>query len=572
MNATPIFAAQGGGKIHFKVVSATSTVDYSDQIASIDGLSKKVDFKGGIYAPEVTIQLAGGGLLFGDGVGSNITISMIDSAGVTLCGWGVFVITAVETIQKSAKITAKSKLALQTSDDYMLYEVAAKDPRALARNWLSANANAAINDTGAGWTDSYYRSDSRLAAAATTLSGIATLMGRGGSNTAQTEVQLGTQADSSTWTATKYTSYNVPAAWDWQCDLAPGYSSRGVMCGRNPLYWHQYNSYVIMEGIFRQQDPATSSDKCQFPLGVVQYGWFDVGYYGAVNGSVKWLSQTNNTLRPNSTQNITVTFKTRKEARNYWEQNTATGGYEGIGQQYGYTLSGQVVDRKQKTVTFRNVATYSGIQAGWYEQAKATLAPTAPAISTATPGELAEWPDILFQSKSFLPGIITDPTGDGIMSANVQIVPQNASALWQKAGINGLNTLRPGYRFVQWLYPCTISQDYTQRDHFIDACLLGSTGFYQTAGTQYAQVDICRESGPVYGLALTRETAISVQAGNTYLLPSSYQLDFTDPHGQEYSYHYTDPDLPGAETATIKSIQAGRGDHRRVYWPLSRYC
>ena len=233
MNAPPIYHLQGGGKLYWKVISATT--DYSNQLASIDGLEKKVDFKGGLFAATVTIQIAGGGLLNGDDVGTTLTISLVDESGNQLVGWGDFVIQSVETLFSSAKITAQSKLSTQTPDDYNLYEVMARDPRRAARNWLMNATGTTDNTQYATYHDSHYRSESRVAAPAATLSGINGLLdANGGTDSCLTEIQVGTAADSSGWSNPRYTG-NYPICWDWQCDLCPGYDKRNVALPTSPL-------------------------------------------------------------------------------------------------------------------------------------------------------------------------------------------------------------------------------------------------------------------------------------------------------------------------------------------------
>lgn len=553
----PIYSAQGGGKLNWRVVSPST--DYSNQLASIDGLEKKVDFNGGIFASTVTIQLAGGGLLNNDNVGTILTISLVDDAGNELAGWGGFVIQSVETIYKTVKITAQSKLFTQTPDDYNFYEVMARDPRRAARNWLMNASNTTDNTQYATYTDAHYRSESRVVPAAATLAGINGLLDAyGGTDSCLTEIQVGTAADSGSWTATRYTGY-YPVCWDWQCDLCPGYAKRNIALPTNPLYFHQYNNYWYLQGIFRHTSPALTSDKCQFPLGVVEYVWLDPGYWGGVNGAVRWLYPSNRTISPAETGDITLEFKTRRQARQYHLYN----GMRKVDPQNDDLIvqfGGEaVMEREGKTVTYKNIQKYKGLIPGFYNDARAILAPTASVPANSEVGEYVSWNNITISTQNPVDNVIPGDC-EGIMGVELQFAPQMMNALWQQAGISGLSSLTPGYRLTQQVYPITVAQNYTQKTHFKQACILGTVGFFQNTETKYMQIDVCpehdgAEPGTVFELPLTSSTVVSLENGQDNLLAATYSIKITDPYSQNFEYSYTDSALPGANTESFDVMQ-----------------
>lgn len=550
MNATPIYAAQGGGRLYWRVTSSSG--DYSDQLASISGLCKRVNYNGGLFFGAVTIQIAGGGMLGSDTVGSVLTISLVNASGTVLTSWGDYAITAIDAVQKSAKITAEPIKKQQIPEDYNRYEHRPWQPRRVAQYWLEAamaaqGGGSVTIPLHAQVTTNHPRSAGPLMTHNSTLSGLCGLIGPASSpGRAVTRMQLGTHEDASTWTGTTIQS-SAPPMYDMEMEFAP---QKGLLVGKTPLYWHYIGSggntgYLKIKGIFRDTNTGqTANSKCQLPLGVIQY----------VSLSARWYTTTNTTLYANKNQTvpaevkeITLEFQSRAEAKQYladaskYRPSATPMSPFGKSTRMGTTADGGRLRRNLrhggKTVSILNYAQYNGIFAPWYYQAR-----TAIGSGASLPSSVTCAPDMVFGEGVVYSNTvaIVYPTPGGIMAANVHIIPQRLDLGWIDLGISAYSDFKPGYMIEQELYPVTIAQDYTTRENFCEACMLGSIGFYQT-GSGLVGADLCREKGAIYAMPITTSTAVAINAAESYPMPREVWINFRDPYGVNRSYQYADP-------------------------------
>ena len=539
MSNTPIYAAQGGGRLYWQVTSAKG--DYSSQLASISGLTKRVDYNGGLYWQEATIQIAGGGLFAGDGVGTVLNISLVDAGGTMLTGWGDYTITALETIGASAKITAKPIKADQVPEDYNWYEWKPWQPRRYAQYWL----NAAMNGADTVYSIPFHagknpRADAKVVAPASTMKGCSGLRAPQNSTNCVTRMQLGTISGESTWTGTVRTT-SAPSAFDAEMDFAP---APGALLGATPLYWHYASGYFTATAIARiTNSGATSADKCQFPLGVVQYLKMGLIWHGPSTVS---LYRNKPETQPDDVQDVTLTFESRAEAKQYlaeaaeYRPSATPMSPFGKSTRTGITADGAFLRRNiskgGKTVTIVGYAKYNGIVAKWYDLAKAALAPTATKPSGTVTNEELEIDGVVHSTTQ----AVIFPTPTGLFVANMHFLPQMVNSDWQALGITNYNSLVPAYKFEQDVYPVTIAQDYTTREHYCEACMLGSIGFYQNSNGLVG-AELCSEQGTVFDLALNIHTAVTVENGQSYAPPKEFWINFRDQYGINRSYHYSDP-------------------------------
>lgn len=539
MSNTPIYAAQGGGRLYWKVTSAAG--DYSNQLASITGLTKRVDYNGGLYWQEATIQIAGGGLFTGDGVGTVLNISLVDAGGTVLTGWGDYTITAFETIGASVKITAQPRAKFDIAEDFNWYEFKPWQPRRYAQYWLDAAMQGRdIVKSIPFHAGATPRSEAKVVAPASTLKGLSGLRGPAGQDTCATTLQLGDEHGESSWTGTTR-STTLPPAFDAEVDLAP---APGALLGSTPLFWHYIGGYFTATAIARMTNTgSTSSDKCQFPLGIVQYLKIGLIWHGSSTIS---LSRNKPETAPDDVQDVTLTFPTRAEAKQYLAEAAAVRPSAtplspfGKSTRQGLTADGAFLRRNigkgGKTVTIVGYAVYKGIAARWYDQARAAIAPTATKPNNAAPGEEIELEGVVYSTTA----AVIFPTPAGLFAANVHFLPQEADADWRAMGLTSLSALRPAYKWQQDLYPVTIAQDYTTKEHFAESCMLGHIGFFNgAAGIKGAE--LCSEQGTVFGLALDIHTAVTVENGPGYAIPREIWINFRDQYAVNRSYKYSDP-------------------------------
>lgn len=564
MTLNPIYSAdRSGARFQWHV---EGNGDYSNQVAQISGITQKIDFSGGISNPEITITLGGAGLWGGDGVGGLLKLSLdaLDD-GVTIpLGWfkirAIDALTQAQTGQKIVTITAIAAAADLLPDDYNYYDSAAQEPRNLVKQWIfSAGGGVFSGFTTPAYSDSYQREYSRVAAPAATLAGLA-----GFSDTAPTtRIRVGNQQDSSTWPENWVAAAGAAPAADVQWNAAPGLPDNRSFLGKIPLYWHQAGQYWLVRFTGRKNFPALSTDKCQFPLGAIE-GLYITIVTGGGTDYQQVLGINNHTLAPTATEEVEITFKSRKEAREFYRQNKATP--PDVGPDYGWGFAtyraGAQSDIKRwggsRTVKITNVAKYTGVLAAWYADAKAVIAPTASTLDYAQAEAVNFGELVLSEDES----ADADYTHQRILAGvTLQFVPQRLDAAWKAAGVTSYLTLTPGYQIEQELHPVTIAQDYTTRALMQQACILGSLGLFPSADFLTA-VDTCPESGAVFGKKLDKYTVADIQLGTEYPMPASYDVIAKTPENVEYHYNISDNQGTGGGISlsllqgTVQGLQA----------------
>ena len=558
MTLTPFYTGQGGGRFSWQCVGKA---DYSNQLASITGLQRSLDFSGGIAAPKVTIVIAGGGLTGGDTIGDALTIGLAESGTGQSVTFGHYIIRNIETVGNSATITAEGSSSAAIIGDYNHFKVPASEPRALAVEWLqAADQSASLSGlTAPAYTETStalgfnnWRHLSRVAAPAATLAGLAGFANA----TSITGCRWGDEQSSTTWTQPiTYSSEPLALTIDAQWDACPGYDGQRYFTGRYPLYWHQAGQYWHITWTGRVKWPSVSSDRSQWPLGVTEYLALEIKTQGGALYNVTTRLSPSDYLNPDNTEDIEVTFKSRKEAKEFYRANAAyipPGGPKGWGWSgYGNTESDIKRWGGSKTVKITGVATYAGQRTGWYLDSRAAIAPTAPSKNSIPATDVIEFGQRTMYTAS---GSLFYNLQYQLANITPQYLPQRFDSLWRQAGVTSYANLHPGYEIYQDAYPITIAQEYTTRAHAEQACALGSMGLYDS-DTTISAVDTCPESGQVFGLALTVNTVAEVSPGSSYPLPCSWQLKFKGPHNDDHTYNYTDQRGSG-EPATLEICQA----------------
>lgn len=547
----PLFSGQGGGHFTWELIGL---VDYSAQLASVTGLDFSTDFSGGIKCPQVQFILAGGGLTGGDTIGDTLSLRLIEDSTGTSTPMGTWEIKAIETVGKQTTITATHFAASRVPEgDYNYFTALASEPRAYAYAWLKAAANITTPlFTEPAYSDPYdERKASRVAAPASTLAGLAGFANA----TSRTGIRKGDERSSGQW-GTSWTYFDdIPLTIDVQWDVAPGYAGQPSFVSNMPLYWHQAGQYWHITWTGRSKWPSLSSDKSQFPLGHTQYLALEVKCQGGNIFNPTTFLKPQDYNNPDTTQDIEITFKSRKEAKEFYRSNAAWLPPADYGWGWATYDANAQSDIKRwggsKTVTITNIATYEGALAPYYAYSKSVVAPDAPTINCGV-SESVEFGERVMQGANLAS---TTRLQSMLAAASFQYVPQRMDAAWMSLGITSNATLCPGYEIIQDVYPITINQLYTTRDFFGQACVLGSLGFYATGGTPWLKgVDTCPEAGTVFALALNRHTVTSISADTSYPMAKAYQITFKDPHNGDHTYTLTNPHGEG-DVASIGIMQ-----------------
>lgn len=550
MSAQPFFSGEKNGA-RFSWHIQGQVGDYSSQVASITGLSQSIDFSGGLQQPQITITLAGNGLWGGEGVGDYLWITQREEQTGQDKVWGYFWIRAIDITQTNGQnltiITADDYSANYLPSDYNYYNAEAMEPRTLALEWLYAATNLSIDQ--AAYTDSYQRDLSRVAAGAATLAGLAGFS----DTTATLYLRKGDQTDTSTWTGSWTTVTGAAQSTDIQWSAAPGLPDNRDFLGRIPLYWHQAGQGMQFTWTGRSTFPAVAGQKCQFPVGAVEGLYLSIVTLGGTDyqGTV---FMSNHYLQPNSTEDVEITYKSRKEAREFYRQNAVK---MGPGPDYGWGRATYTAGEKSdiirwggsRKIKLTGVAQYTGTLASFYNASRAAITPGAPALDYS-PSEATSFGEVTLCEDS-------DPVGfDGqrfIATAQLQFIPQRLDAAWQSAGVTSAAALSEGYQIRQVLHPITIAADYITRALMQQACILGSIGIYSGQG-RIIEADTCPESGVVFGAALTIYSVSEIAAANEYPMAQGYDISAKAPQNADYSYTVTDSKGTGANI-TLNLLQ-----------------
>lgn len=537
MNATPFFSAQGGGSFVWHCISQTTGFDYSDQLASIQGLTRSAGFAGEIKTPEVTITIAGYGLYAGDGVGSELVLSLTETSSGNSVDFGCYIVKNIETTGTIFTIKASGKTGDTVPEDYNAYFVPARDPRQAAQEWLYE----ATGDEGkqVTYTDSYQRDQARVAAPAATLKVNGFVEG---------QYSIHVRGDNKTdYPSTSWSPVTTaPPILDAQRDLAPEFANKRAFLGNTPLWWHQRNQTWQVTISARATNPATTTDKCQFPLGLYQDIFYTMTLQnGVVNTPTLYFSQERELL-PGDTREVTLEFNTAKETADYAaKMRKKTSGDVEIKMSLG-----------QKKVIISNVATYSAVKMPWYDAAKAAIASTAATI-TAPINDSVELSKVTIRSNSS--AVVTFASNAGLSINNIQFKGARLDSIWINYGINSASNLKSTYQMQQWgLLPITIDQRYFTRALMAQAATLGSMGFFEGYGKARYGVqtcDLCPETGTVYGLPVTSSTVAEVAQGSSYPMPGCISCTFADVKGDEHTYNWTNSDGDPSVSANFGIVQ-----------------
>ena len=546
-NATPFFSAQGGGHFAWHCVSQTTGLDYSNQLASIQGLSRSAGFAGEIKVPEVTITIAGYGLFAGDGVGSELVLSLTETSSGNSADFGCYIIKNIETTGPIVTIKASGRCGEVIPQDYNAYSVPANNPRNWVANWLMWASNSAVTPAALGYNDNYQRSLTRVAAGAATLK----VNGFVKENLT-TLARTGSEADTSTWPAGGWQGgRRDPPYLDTQRDLAPEFTNKRAFLGNTPLWWHQRNQTWNVTITARAQTPATSSDHGQFPLGYLQFIYLSIALAnGALNNPTLYFS-AERSIAPGAQKDVELEFPSALAAANYIakkrKEARKTGASEGT--EYKLQLA-------KKKVIITNVGQYQGAKMPWYSSARSALAPTAP-NPTAPIADCVNLDNVTIRSGSS--SVVTFASNAGLSVNNFQYAPQPQNALWQALGITSNANLKPGYQMQQQgLKPVTVNQRFFTRDLMAQAATLGSLGIFEgksggTYGPEFC--DVCPETGTIYALPLTVSTVVEINMATAYPLPGIISLTFTDAHDEDHNYTYVNSNGQANQSATFAIVQ-----------------
>lgn len=528
----PFYGGQGGRKLTWKCFGGPK--DYSSVLVSVTGLQFATSFDGEIKFPQITVVFSGGEVPPGE-----FTLSLQDDFSGETVPLGQWYPETKETIGTQHTITAVHAAGRKIPEgDFNHFTALASEPRALAYHWLrEASQISAGLMTVTAYTDPYHeRQASRVAAPASTLAGLA-----GFSNaTSRTGIRKGDERGSGQW-GTSWTYFDdIPLTIDVQWDVTPGYNGFGSFVSNMPLYWHQAGQYWHITWTGRSKWPSVSSDKSQFPMGHTQYIALEVKCQGGniFNPTTSLKPQDYN--NPDSTEDIEITFKSRKEAKEFYRANAGyipPGGPKGWGWS-GYGNTGSDIKRwgGSRTVKITDVALYEGCLSPFYSYSKAAIAPTAANVICGN-SEAVEFGERVMLGTN---AAATTRLQAMLAVANFQYIPQRMDSAWISIGVNSAANLCPGYEIIQDVYPITINQLYTTRDFFKQACILGSLGFYLTGGKSIFGVETCPEAGEIFELPLTTSTVISINAATSYPMPQAYEITLKDPHNNDHTYNYAD--------------------------------
>lgn len=553
MTATPFYTGQTGGVFRWIVQTTPGNISYTDQVVDIQGIDRRASFGGEIKTPELTITLAGYGLYSGDGLGTVLEVRLREDATGQGTIFGQYVIKAIETVKGIVTIKATGYSGEIVPADYNYYTVLARDPRTYAMEWLKSATGGALTASAPAYTDSHHRDLVRVAAPASvlgTLSGVT-------NTSVKTYLRLGTQNAVSSWGTSFFAVDDTPPAFALQWTPCPDHTGTSNMRGNVPLFWHQRNQYWQFTITAKVSNAPVSTDRCQFPLGILQY--YDY-YVRLMNGAVEnpTLARLGGLADPGQTETVRIEFPTAQAAGEYfreaynqpqpgvWSARPGTTGER-------TDIHGITYRRKmnQRYVEVEGRGVYQATKMPYYDTARANLASNAPTID-ASP---APYSEVEITLKTAAGGLATYADQKGIAQAMIQFTPNYVPQGWASMGISGNSTLRPAYQYRQDMDPITIDQSYTMRSHFQSACVLGSLGFYEGWGSGGAgprPCDLCPESGNVFMLPLDIHTAVSVEPCTSYPLPGKIAITFTDAFGQDWTYNYTWADgEPGLSTNII---------------------
>lgn len=542
-NATPFFSAQGGGSFVWHCVSQTTGQDYSNQLASIQGLSRSAGFAGEIKVPEVTITIAGYGLFAGDGVGSELVLSLTESSSGLSADFGSYVIKNIETTGSITTIKASGRSGEVIPENFNFYSVPADNPRNWVASWLYAASGGAVNPNQLSYTDSYQRSYTRVAAGAATLKLMGVVQ-----EPVTTIARTGTEADTSAWTGAWSTGQPDPPYIDVQRDLAPEFANKRAFLGNTPLWWHQRNQAWTVTITARMQSPATASDKGQFPLGYLQFIHLNITPTNGVLSNPSLYFSAERSIKPSDYKDVQMRFPTAAQAQSYARKKNKEAKAKDQEQSYR-------VEFDRGLVTVSNVAQFQGVKLPWYNSARSALAPTA-TNPTAPTGDCVELENVTIRSNSS--AIVTFASTAGLSVNNFQFAPKSQVALWQALGITSNSALKPGYQMQQQgVHPITVNQRYFTRDLMAQAATLGSLGIFEGYSNGYGPqfCDVCPEKGNVYELPLTASTVAEVAMGTAYPMPGIISVTFTDAHDEDHTYNYTNPAGQADQSASFAIVQ-----------------
>lgn len=547
MSNTPFYSAQGGGFFVWHCVSQTTGLDYSNQLASIQGLARAAGFVGEIKVPEVTITIAGYGLFAGDGVGSELVLSLTETSSGLSADFGCYVVKNIETTGTITTIKASGRCGEVIPEDYNAYSVPADNPRNWVSKWLMWASNSAVTPAALPYSDNYQRSLTRVAA------GAATLKINGFVQDSLTTIaRTGSEADTSTWPVGGWQAgRSDPPYLDVQRDLAPEFANKRAFLGNSPLWWHQRNQSWTMTITTRAQTPATSSDKGQFPLGYLQFIYLTISLANGALSNPSLYFSAERSIAPGAQKDVELEFPSTLAAADYVAKKRKEARKTGASEDTEYKLQ-----LAKKKVIVTNVGQYQGSKLPWYSSARSVLAPTAP-NPTAPVADCVNLENVTIRSNSS--AVVTFASTAGLSVNNFQFAPKQQNAMWQALGITSNANLKPGYQLQQQgLRPVTVNQRYFTRDMMAQAATLGSLGIFEgKSGGMYGPqfCDVCPETGTVYDLSLTVSTVAEVAMGTAYPIPGIISVSFSDAHDEDHTYSYTNPDGQAEQSASFAIVQ-----------------
>lgn len=535
MSNAPFYSAQSGGKFQWIVQSLN--LDYSDQLVKIEGLNRATSFDGAIKTPEITITLAGFGLSSSDGFNSVFSVSLKEISTNNIIEFGNFLLKNVEKTGKITTLKCVGSSNLLIPDDFNYYIVPAQNPRNLCAGWIKRATNDVIDLTPPEYTGGG-RAYARVAAPAATLkvSGIV-----------DDSYSLHVRGDNKTdYPATSWSSVvTAPPIIDVQRDLAPEFENKRSFLGNTPLFWHQRNQTWQITITARATNPAVTTDKCQFPLGLFQDVYYTMTMQNSAISNPSLYFSTNREVQPGTTQDVQVDFPNSRLARQYAQsvnKRVATS-----------ATVNQKASTEKTSVIINNFSTYNAVKMPWYDAAKSAIASGAATI-IAPINDSLELQNITIRSNSS--SVITFASNAGLSINNIFFKSARLDSLWINYGINSANNLKSVYQMQQWgIKPVTINQQYITKKLIAEAAKLGSLGFYEgTLGVEFC--DVCPESGNVFALPLNESTVSEISTATSYPLPGTIAFNFSDVKGNEHIYNYVYGNGDLAISDTIHLCQA----------------
>lgn len=496
---TVLLNALRGGPVQFKV--SFDSVDYTDSLVSVTGISRKAQLDGTFTSATVTVTLYGAETTLE--AGQSVQVDFMDGAAGVVHLWKG-TISAITTPSNSVwEITCTGALS-KLNKDASTYYPRGTNPRGFFQKALNAALPFSVSVPN--YNDNYHRVDCRVSTKYTTL---ANLSGTASYNSPTlTSANWNGSSYSNSWSQTLSSSYHFFDLGKWSTFLdteSPSASGPG-----DALAWHR--SGWGLECSMYSFDTTNSSTKSYWPAG--QDKFYNTYFTAYKDGS-----------------NYDIMGYT------YQDSN----GVERVATYVNVSPSESNKDAPNQTYTSWFITANMNLHTSWTP-------------SNATPMDSRsykkQWSTTSGSSIRY--GYMAQHQLDG------EIIYNHVDCSSSLTGrISSSSNLGNRYNLKQVIFPVTIAADDITWPLAEQAAWIAAIGLVEDGSSTYGAkvVDLCPEKGSIFEVPICSSTCSGVTFSQNNPLPTSIKANLRTPWGKDYSYTVALSDVSVKSEKTIDIMQ-----------------